>query len=288
MSRVPHLLFLCVANSARSQMSEGLARALYGARAVVASAGSKPSRVNPYAIEVMRELGIDLTTHRSKSVDEIVATDVDTVITLCAEEVCPTFLGRVRRMHWPIPDPASEDPALGRDELLARFRRARDTIRAKLAAFETELVGPAAEVVPATADDRRAVERLLADAALPVDGLGDQFPAGYAIVRGDGGGVVGVAGLETFGRAGLLRSVAIAPGTRTMGVGHALVADRLAAARRAELDGVYLLTTTAADYFSRFGFVRIDRAALPPALSASAELGASPCATAVAMALRWT
>jgi arsenate reductase (thioredoxin) len=136
MTRVPHILFLCVANSARSQMAEGLARARFGARAVVASAGSRPTRVNPYAIEVMRELGIDLAAHRSKAVDEIDPADVDVVVTLCAEEVCPVFLGGAQRLHWPIPDPASDDPSLDRTEMLARFRRARDTIRERLADFE--------------------------------------------------------------------------------------------------------------------------------------------------------
>ena len=139
MTRPAHLLFLCVANSARSQMAEGLARALFGQRAVVASAGSKPSRVNPYAIEVMKEIGIDLGSHRSKSVDDVDPTSIDTVITLCAEEVCPVFLGKVRRLHWPIPDPASDDRSLTREQMLARFRSARDTIRGKLAAFEPEL-----------------------------------------------------------------------------------------------------------------------------------------------------
>ena len=139
MTRTPHILFLCVANSARSQMAEGLARSLYGSKAVVASAGSKPSRVNPYAIEVMKELGIDFGSHRSKSVENVDAKDVDVVITLCAEEVCPVFLGNVRRLHWPIPDPASDDPSLGREELLLRFRTARDTIREKLEAARGEL-----------------------------------------------------------------------------------------------------------------------------------------------------
>jgi arsenate reductase (thioredoxin) len=139
MSRTPRILFLCVANSARSQIAEGLARGMYGSRAVVASAGSKPSRVNPYAIDVMNEIGIDLGSHRSKSVDDVDPASVDIVITLCAEEVCPVFLGKVRRLHWPIPDPASDDPALTRDEMLTRFRAARETIRQKLAAFEPEL-----------------------------------------------------------------------------------------------------------------------------------------------------
>src|SRR5690606_29160178 len=130
--RSASLLFLCVANSARSQMAEGLARRLLGPRFTVRSAGSLPSEVNPFAIEVMREVGIDLTTHRSKSVESIDPRTVDTVVTLCAEEVCPIFLGRARRLHWPIPDPAGKDPSLSHDAMLDRFRTARDQIRGRL------------------------------------------------------------------------------------------------------------------------------------------------------------
>ncbi len=132
------ILFLCVANSARSQMAEGLARMLFGERVPVQSAGSEPSHVNPYAIEVMRELGIDLATHHSKSVQTIDPTTVGIVITLCAEEVCPVFLGKVRRLHWPIPDPASRDASIPREEMLSRFRTARDTIREKLERLAAE------------------------------------------------------------------------------------------------------------------------------------------------------
>jgi len=132
------MLFLCVANSARSQMAEGLARAAFGDRVRVQSAGSAPSRVNPHAVEVMRELGIDLGAHQSKSVDGIDPRSVDTVVTLCAEEVCPAFLGGARRLHWPIPDPASDDPALTRVEMLTRFRAARDSIRALLERFASD------------------------------------------------------------------------------------------------------------------------------------------------------
>jgi arsenate reductase len=122
---------LCVANSARSQMAEGWARKLFGASMRVQSAGGRPSKVNPWAIEVMKEVGIDLTTHASKSVEGIAPESVDTVITFCAEEVCPVFLGRARRLHWPIPDPASEQP-LEREVMLQRFRTARDEIKSRL------------------------------------------------------------------------------------------------------------------------------------------------------------
>jgi arsenate reductase len=132
------ILFLCVANSARSQMAEGLARMVLGDGAPVLSAGSAPSKVNPYAIEVMRELGVDLTTHRSKSVHTIDPAAVGTVVTLCAEEVCPLFLGEARRLHWPIPDPASADPSISRDEMLTRFRTARDSLREMIERFARE------------------------------------------------------------------------------------------------------------------------------------------------------
>lgn len=137
------ILFLCVANSARSQMAEGLARRLLGGRVRVESAGSEPSTVNPYAIEVMGEVGVDLTTHRSKSVQSIDPASVGTVITLCAEEVCPVFLGKARRLHWPIQDPASKDPSLPREEMLTRFRGARDQIQARLDVLAALLDVPA-------------------------------------------------------------------------------------------------------------------------------------------------
>lgn len=140
------ILFLCVANSARSQMAEGLARAECGGETEVLSAGSRPSRVNPYAIEAMAELGIDISAHRSKSVDEIDATAVDAVITLCAEEVCPVLPGRVRRFHWPIPDPASDDPSLPAEEMRQRFRVARDQIRERIGGL-SELLESSGEPV---------------------------------------------------------------------------------------------------------------------------------------------
>jgi arsenate reductase len=132
------VLFLCVANSARSQMAEALARSLYRDDVRVQSAGSRPTRVNPFATEVLGELGLSTARHASKGVETIDPASVDTVITLCAEEVCPVFLGAARRLHWPLPDPASDDPDLGREELLARFRAARDEIRRRLEAWGGE------------------------------------------------------------------------------------------------------------------------------------------------------
>jgi len=124
------ILFLCVANSSRSQMAEGLARRLAPAGVEVFSAGSAPTELNPYARRAMAEVGIDLAGQRSKSVSEIDKERVGTVITLCAEEVCPVYLGAATRHHWPFEDPAA---ATGDDEeCLAAFRRVRDQIDARL------------------------------------------------------------------------------------------------------------------------------------------------------------
>jgi arsenate reductase (thioredoxin) len=130
--RFDNLLFLCVANSARSQMAEGLARSIFGDAVRVESAGSAPTRVNPLAIAAMRELGIDLTTHTSKSVADVDPERVDLVVTLCAEEVCPLFLGRAPRLHWPLRDPDRANEPLDDEQRLQHFRVARDQLRMRI------------------------------------------------------------------------------------------------------------------------------------------------------------
>ena len=126
-----HVLFLCVANSARSQMAEGIARALAPSGVTVSSAGSEPSRVNPLAIRVLDEIGIDIRSHTSKGVQSISPAGVEAVITLCAEEVCPVFLGKAHRVHWGLPDPAGAGRT--EEEQLQAFRNVRDELRRRLA-----------------------------------------------------------------------------------------------------------------------------------------------------------
>src|SRR5580698_9492786 len=121
------ILILCTGNSARSQMAEGLWRHEAGDRWEVSSAGTKPSKVRPEAIAVMREIGI--ASHRSKSVDEFAGQEFDYVITVCdhANEICPVFPGKTQRLHWPFEDPIDE----------ASFRKVRDQIRARILKFVT-------------------------------------------------------------------------------------------------------------------------------------------------------
>jgi arsenate reductase len=130
-ARPRHVLFLCVANSARSQMAEGIARSLAGPGVRVSSAGSVPTSVRPEAVEVLGEIGIDIGGQRSKGVDEIEGS-VDAVVTLCAEEVCPVWLGSATRIQWGLPNPAASAGA--RDERLAAFRAVRDELRTRLGA----------------------------------------------------------------------------------------------------------------------------------------------------------
>lgn len=127
-----NVLFLCLANSARSQMAEGLARQILGPTARIQSAGSDPTALNPLATEVMVEIGIDISHQESKTVEDIDLEPLDLIVTLCAEEICPEVPDRVERLHWPIPDPATADAALSHSEELERFRSTRDAIKKRI------------------------------------------------------------------------------------------------------------------------------------------------------------
>jgi arsenate reductase len=129
------VLILCTGNSARSQMAEGLLRHDAGERFIVESAGTKPSTVRPEARAVMKEVGIDITSHRSKHVDEFAGQDFDYVLTVCdnAKESCPVFFGKATRLHHSFNDPAAVE---GSEETrLREFRRVRDELRAYLRGF---------------------------------------------------------------------------------------------------------------------------------------------------------
>jgi arsenate reductase len=129
------VLFLCTHNSARSQMAEGLLRSLYGKRYEVFSAGTDPSGVNPNSIEVMKEIGIDISSHYSKNVKAFINEDFDYVITVCGitEESCPFFPGGKQQLHKDFEDPSSFSG--NKEELLAKFRKIRDELKEWLEEF---------------------------------------------------------------------------------------------------------------------------------------------------------
>ncbi|MGA2153268.1 MAG: arsenate reductase ArsC [Bryobacteraceae bacterium] len=132
------ILVLCTGNSARSQIGEGLFRAEGGAGFEVFSAGTKPSAIRPEAISVMKEIGIDISGHRSKSVDEFLGKSFDYVVTVCdnARDNCPIFPGATKRIHWNLEDPASVQGT--EEERLAAFRLVRDQLRERVKSFVHE------------------------------------------------------------------------------------------------------------------------------------------------------
>lgn len=132
----PLVLILCTGNSCRSHLAEGILRAVAGDILEVASAGSKPAGyVHPLGIQAMAEIGIDISAHHSKHMNEFLDGKVETVITVCgnADQACPMFPGQLNRHHWPFDDPAH---ATGTEaEILTVFRRVRDEIRAVFTAY---------------------------------------------------------------------------------------------------------------------------------------------------------
>ena len=135
MNEKKKVLILCTGNSARSQMAEGLLRHFGGDRFTVESAGVTATFVRPFAVQAMREIGIDISTHRSKSIEEFRNTVFDFVITVCdnAKETCPFFPANSKIFHWSFDDPA--EAAGDKEEQLALFRRIRDEIRAQIKDF---------------------------------------------------------------------------------------------------------------------------------------------------------
>ena len=137
---MPLILILCTGNSCRSHLAEGILRAAVGEAAEVASAGSDPAGyLHPMAVEVMKEIEIDISAHTSKHLDEFLQREVHTVITVCgnADQACPIFPGQAEKHHWPFDDPAKATGS--EEEIRAVFRRVRDEIRVKFGAYAAEI-----------------------------------------------------------------------------------------------------------------------------------------------------
>ena len=135
-----NILFLCVANSARSQMAEGLAKSKLDTSFNIKSAGSIPGKLNPFAVRVMGEIGIDISNQYSKAMADLeprFMAELDYVITLCAEEVCPTVSSKAKKLHWGLVDPAA---AQSSDvEKLAVFRKVRDELALRIDEFKKQI-----------------------------------------------------------------------------------------------------------------------------------------------------
>ncbi len=265
------ILILCTGNSARSQMAEGWLRS-FDSALDVHSAGTVPAaRVHPAAVEAMAEVGIDLSAALPKSVDRYLNESFDWVITVCdhANETCPIFTGAVaHRIHVGFEDPAAVQGTP--EQVLQAFRRIRDQIRVRLLRFYREQLGPVLR--DALPEDLDAVQALLTHQNLPLEGVAERFGGSYVVAVRDGV-LFGVAGVEAYGRFGLLRSVAVNGNHQHKGLGQQLTRNRIDWAREHGIDSLYLLTTTAAGYFARQGFREVSRLAVPIEVRTSHEFG---------------
>jgi len=230
----------------------------------------------------MGELDIDIAGARPRRLTPELASEASLLVTMGCGEECPAVPG-LERLDWPLRDPRGEGAEV--------VRAIREEIRARVAALLAERrwgrapgVAVGATLRPARTADAQAMSALLLSAGLPDDGLSGGL-ADYVVCE-RAGRIVGLAGLERHGDAGLLRSVAVSSDARRGGIGAALVAERLAVARDGGLGAVHLLTRDAAGFFARFGFIESPSDEAPEAVRRSSQFAGGSCAGATAMVLR--
>jgi protein-tyrosine-phosphatase/N-acetylglutamate synthase-like GNAT family acetyltransferase len=268
------VIFACVHNAGRSQMAAALFnRYADPGRATAISAGTRPGpRVFAEVTEAMGEIGIDLGEAVPQLLSEELAGTASVLVTMGCGEACPGLPG-VERHDWPLEDPKGKPI----ERVRAIRNDVRDRVRALIArnGWARDPAGaPSVALTLARKEDEGDVRALLEASQLPVGGLELAFPAGYVVARATQ--LVGSAGLEVHEGDALLRSVAVSAAGRHHGLGVRLVENRLEAARLQSLRAVYLITTTAAAFFMRLGFLLVDRAEVPEGIRRSAEF-ASLC-----------
>lgn len=269
-----HALILSRSNSARGQIAEGIARALAPRQVRITSAGATRGRVDPLAVRVLAELSVNAADQHSKGLDEVDASDVQAVLVLSEEDPTPPALRGALKVHWPLPDPAEGG---GREEeRLARYRAVRNELRRRLMrVFAREAVAPAAtagtttSIGPASGGDLDAIKRLLVASLLPSRDVGSQEQR--FIVASENGKILGCAGLQVAGQDGQVRSMAVHWTRRNAGLGTRLHERLLFEAVLAGVRTLYVVTTTAEEFFSRHGYRRVATEAVPPALRATEE-----------------
>ncbi len=315
MSRVFNVLFLCTGNSARSILAESLMNHWGKGRFRGFSAGSFPKgTVHPLALELLRGLDLPSDGFRSKSWNEFAAPDappMNFVITVCdqaAGETCPVWPGHPIVAHWGVPDPAAvtgsekERRQAFQDAFTALERRVKALVDSPLEKLDRAAAERALRAIGGTAStnqreanvtahlydtdelpigERAPLAALLASAALPTVDI-DMTPGRFWRFR-DARGDVGFAGLEVCGADALLRSVVVPPERRGQGHGRAILAWMLDQAARLAVHRVFLLTTTAADFFAAADFMRIARDSAPASIRATSEFASLCPETALCM-----
>jgi thioredoxin type arsenate reductase len=270
------ILVLCTGNSARSQLAQGYLQHFAGDKADVYSAGVEPKGVNPLAVQVMAEDGVDISHHTSNHVDEYAGISFDYVITVCdnAREQCPVFPSDAQRFHQPFPDPTN----------LTSFRQIRDQIKVYSRQFVDTHFGPEFrpfQIGNARPEDKETVIALLHKSQLLTADLPPNL-TGFVIAK-DRETCVGVAGLEHFGNVALLRSVAVDPDYQGQRIAAHLVSQLLETAKVDGLTELYLITTTADRYFERYGFKPVDRLEVPAVIQQTQQFSDLCPASAVVM-----
>ena len=272
-----HALILSRTNSAVCQLAEGMARALAPRQVRISSAGAKRGRVDPLAKRVLAELSVNIADQHPKALEEVDTSDVQAILVVSEENPTPPGLRGVLRVHWPLPDPAAEGGTA--EDRLARYRAVRNELRRRLIrVFARELAATAApggtttSIGPASDGDLDAIKRLLVGSLLPsrdVGGARQRF-----IVASENGRVIGCAGLHLAGHDGLVRSMAVHWTRRNAGLGSRLHQRLLFEAVLAGVRNLYVVTTTAEDFFAGHGFRKIAAPAVPARLQASEEFTA--------------
>jgi len=269
-----HALILSPTSSALGQLAEGIARALAPRQVRITSAGTGRGQVDPLARRVLAEISVSIADHHPKALDEVDTSDVQAILVVSAEDPTPPGLSGVLRVHWPLPDPAAGGGT--EEELLARYRAIRNELRRRLIrVFARELVATAAtggtttSIGPASGGDLDGIKRLLVGSLLPSRDAGGAHQR--FIVALENGRLIGCAGLQVAGQDGLVRSMAVHWTRRNAGLGSRLHQRLLFEAVLAGVRTLYVVTTTAEDFFAGHGFRRIAAQSVPPDLQASEE-----------------
>jgi N-acetylglutamate synthase-like GNAT family acetyltransferase/protein-tyrosine-phosphatase len=272
-----HALILSRTNSARGQLAEGIARALAPRQVRISSAGATRGPVDPLARRVLAELSVNIADQHPKALDEVDTSDVQAILVVSEEDPTPPGLRGVLRVHWPLPDPAAGGGT--EEERLARYRAVRNELRRRLIrVFARELVPTAAtggtttSIGPASGGDLDAIKRLLVGSLLPSRDAGRENQR--FIVACENGRPIGCAGLQVAGQDGLVRSMAVHWTRRNAGLGSRLLRRLLFEAVLGGVRTLYVVTTTAEDFFAGHGFRKVAAHEVPLELQASEEFTA--------------
>jgi amino-acid N-acetyltransferase len=272
-----HALILSQTNSALSQLAEGIAQALAPRQVRISAAGVSRGSLDPLVKRVLAELSVNVAESHPRALSEVDTSDVQAVVVGSLEDPTPPALRGVLRVHWPLPDPAVGGGS--EEEKLARYRAVRNELRRRLIrVFARELVaaakpgGTTTSFGPASGGDLDGIKRLLVGSLLPsrdVGGDDQRF-----IVASENGRLLGCAGLQVAGKDGLVRSMAVHWTRRNAGLGSKLHERLLFEAVLAGVRTLYVVTTTAEDFFAGHGYRKVAAQQVPPALQASEEFTA--------------